>query len=1127
MKRTCIFILLFLFCSSVTFSQSWEELNENVTKYYNEGKYEIAIEYGEKAVIQAEKEFGKNHPNYATSLNNLFLLYKAMGQYEKAEPLFLKALAIRKEILGENHPDYATSLNNLAALYEAMGQYEKSEPLILKASEIYKEVLGENHPYYATSLNNLAELYRAMGQYEKAEPLFLKASETYKEVLGEKHSSYATSLNNLAGLYGLMGQYEKSESLYLKTIEIDKEVLGESHPNYATDLNNLAGLYEAMGRYEKAKTLYLKASEIDKEVLGENHPSYATDLNNLAGLYSIMGQYEKAESLFLKASEIIKEVLSENHPYYAASLNNLAELYRSMGQYEKVEPLILKALAIRKEVLGENHPYYANSLNNLAELYRSMGQYEKAEPLILKALAIVKEVLGENHPSYATSLNNLALLYDAMGQYEKAEPLFLKASEIYKEVIGEEHPNYASTLNNIALLYRAMGQYEKAESLLLKVIEIDKEAFSEKHPSYANSLNNLAGLYSIIGQYEKAEPLFLKALAIRKEVLGENHPSYANSLNNLALLYDAMGQYEKAEPLFIATNKNYINQLNTYFTFLSELEKMEFLKTIDYNFEVFNSYVLNRCLKNPIITTDMLNLRLATKSVILSSINRIQETVKKSGDPELYELSEKLVGIKKKFYNAYLLSIEEREKRGILLDELEEQANELEKELSRKSEIFSKEIEERKINWNDIKNKLSQNEAVIEFIDFDYYDKRWTDTTFYCALVLRSDYEYPQLVKLCDQYELNEILSIPSENIGSYVRLTNRRNKLYQLVWQPIEHYLSGVSEIYISPSGILNKVSFAALGPGYNELLIDKYRIHYIMNTRSLALRNGEESKIKEGMTAAVFGGAMYDLDSAVMVQTAIKYISGEERWSPSPIIPDSLRIMYEDSTLYSEWKWEYREGTLILAEKVKELFESKGLEVTLYKGSEASEDAFKSLDFKSSPEILHISTHGYFFPKPKTEHRSGNFQKIGPDTVIVFKKSENPLMRSGLIMSGANRVWTGSSPIEGIEDGILTAYEVSNMDLMNTELVVLSACETGLGDVEGSEGVYGLQRSFKIAGTKTLIMSLWKVPDKQTVELMEKFYTGWLSGMSKKEAFRNAQEEMREEYNDPYYWAAFVMVE
>ena len=386
---------------------------EGLVRFYaGQGIYQQAEQWSEISLQTCRSRLGEQHPDVATSLNNLAESYHLQGKYEEAEPLYVQALEMRKQLLGEQHPKVAMSLNSLALLYYSQGKYEEAESLYVKALEMRKQLLGEQHPKVAISLNNLALLYFSQGKYEEAEPLYRQALEMYKykQLLGERHPEIATSLGNLAGLYFLQGKYEEAEPLYIQALEMEKQLLGERHPNVAASLGNLAGLYRSQGKYEEAEPLYIQALDMEKQLLGERHPNVAASLNNLAELYRSQGKYEEAEPLYRQALDMVKQLLGERHPNTATSLGNLAGLYRSQGKYEEAEPLYIQALEMKKQLLGEQHPDIATSLNNLAGLYRSQGKYEEAELLYRQALEIAENVLGENHPTTNTIRENLNYL---------------------------------------------------------------------------------------------------------------------------------------------------------------------------------------------------------------------------------------------------------------------------------------------------------------------------------------------------------------------------------------------------------------------------------------------------------------------------------------------------------------------------------------------------------------------------------------------------------------------------------------------------------------------------------------------------------------------------------------------
>ncbi len=418
----------------------------------DENAEEIALHYEKAGVEMEAAEY------YNKSGNWLRKRY----DFDKSHVYLNKALQIREKVLGAEHPDTATSLNNLATLYDEQGKYEQAEPLHLRALEIYEKILGAEHPDTATSLNDLAGLYESQGKYEQSEALYLRALEIWEKVLGAEHPDTAESLNDLAVLYLSQGKYEQAEPLHLRALEIWEKVLGAEHPLTATSLNNLAVLYESQGKYEQAEPLCLRALEIWEKVLGAEHPDTASSLNNLADLYYHQGKYEQAEPLYLRALEIREKVLGPEHPLTATSLNNLAYLYGSQGKYEQAEALFQRALEIREKVLGAEHPDTASSLNNLAVLYKSQGKYEQAEPMNLRALEIREKVLGAEHPNTARVMFHLGNLYKVTGRLSQAEPLLLRALDIFLKTNGIKHQWTIEAITGLVDLYYKLNEPARA-----------------------------------------------------------------------------------------------------------------------------------------------------------------------------------------------------------------------------------------------------------------------------------------------------------------------------------------------------------------------------------------------------------------------------------------------------------------------------------------------------------------------------------------------------------------------------------------------------------------------------------------------------------------------------------------
>jgi CHAT domain-containing protein len=435
-------------------------------------------------------------------------------------------------------------------------------------------------------------------------------------------------------------------------------------------------------------------------------------------------------------------------------------------------------------------------------------------------------------------------------------------------------------------------------------------------------------------------------------------------------------------------------------------------------------------------------------------------------------------------------------------------------------------LEENEMTWLDIRNRLKPDEAAVEFSEFRYEKEgKISDSSLYFALVLRKKDTVPNLVALGDEKTLIRLCPPAGNpkaidkaysfqgNVSVSEKSDDERNTLYDFIWKPIDRLLTGIKTVYYAPSGLLNRVSFAAIPVNGRTFLVDRYSLVQLSSTRLLVLPQ-EPQRLKD---AIVYGGIFYDADTALLRDKGQKYHQKEA----------GLLAYNRSWTGNSRAGFKFLPGTKKESELIGTRLNQKGIATTILSGMDAMEESFASLSGPLSPSLIHLSTHGFYFPDTlANENRKNITYTSGGD--IQFRYSGDPLLRSGLLMTGANLTWKGLPGPDGMEDGILTAREVSNMNLMNTQLVVLSACQTGLGDVNGSEGVEGLQRGFKMAGAKYILMSLWKVPDNETTGFMVAFYDSWLSGKNFRDAFHVAQVAMKTKYpGEPFKWAGFVLVE
>ena len=1077
------------------------------------------------------KESGNEAQQQINQLDSLVASLYQRGQYEEAIEYATMSANFYCQTKGEQHPHFAASLNNLALLYQSMGNYAAAEPLLNQAMEICRAALGEQHPHFATSLNNLAMLYKLRGDYPAAEPLFKQAMDMRRVVLGEQHPDFAQSLSNLALLYDSMGNYAAAEPLFKQALKIYRAALGEQHPGFATSLHNLAALYKSMGNYAAAEPLYKQAMEIRRIVIGEQHPHFAHSLNNLAMLYQSMGDYTAAEPLLKQAMAICRAVLGKQHPDFAASLNNLALLYQSMGNYAAAEPLLKQSMEICRAVLGEQHPDFATSLNSLAALYYSMGNYAAVEPLFEQALEIHRAGLGEQHPHFAQDLNNLAMLYLSVGDYTAAEPFFKQALEIHRAVLGEQHPHFAQSLNNLAALYRSMGDCAAAEPLYRQAMEIRRVVLGERHPDFAQSLNNLAALYDSMGDYAAAEPLFKQAMEIRRVVLGEQHPDFATNLNNLAGLFAATNREADARKMMeqaLVIDDRMIGQM---FSISSESQRASYLKTIRYHLDMFLSLVTQSFSSSPEAARSGLSLILRRKAIEAEAMATQRDVVLGGKYPEIAPRLREIATIRAQIAQKTFAG---PGKEGLqahkqLLAEWNARKERLEAEVARQVPEMNLEQKLRSIDHQVVAMKMPAGATLVEFVRFDVCDFKavsargesiWKPAQYLAFTMSAGEPEGVEMIDLGEAEPIDQMIAtfreiitgeqedrnrVPGKSPSSARRATGEDVgiQLRETIFTPLLKAIGNRKRLLISPDGDLTRLPFEVLPTDDGRRLIDEYRISYLGAGRDVV--RFEFTSNRQPARSLVAADPDFDLGAKAMPAATVASAGRRSRDFKSKAI------------VFSRLP-----GTRLEGENIAAM-----LDAELWLDSRVLDACLKT---SQSPCILHLATHGFFLEDQK---RDPNEERIGLGAMsfgdsgmerLVGSRFENPLLRSALALAGVNTWLENGELMEEAEDGLLTAEDVTGLDLLDTELVVLSACETGLGEVRVGEGVFGLRRAFVLAGAKTLVMSLWKVPDEQTRELMEDFYHRILSGQPRADALREAQLALRAKHPEPLYWGAFI---
>ncbi|HRG80486.1 MAG TPA: CHAT domain-containing protein, partial [Cyclobacteriaceae bacterium] len=640
------------------------------------------------------------------------------------------------------------------------------------------------------------------------------------------------------------------------------------------------------------------------------------------------------------------------------------------------------------------------------------------------------------------------------------------------------NPQYAEILKSVATVKISERKYSEAFSVLTQAEAIWRAKTGTKTNINAAAIYTLSGdVYYQLKNYKQAEVFYTSARDIYEKYFSRTHPEYVKILSKQAKVYYMEKDFKKAKKNIEEALNNYEVFIKQYFPALSEREKAKYWNTIKGDFEFYNTLAFSQLEDFKDLSGKVYDYQLLTKALLLSSSIKIRERILNSTDENL-KTSYSLWIEKKEFLtNALSMSTQQLTENGIDPNTLNEEVEKLEKEISQKSELFGQSFDNKKIKYQDVQKSINKNEVAVEIIRYRYFNHSFTDSVIYAALYIKNDNARPKVVVMPEGHRMETRFFRYYRNsiIG---KIPDQYS--YGVFWEPLQKAIGTAATIYLSADGVYNQINLEAIPTPDGRYLIDNANVIMVSNTKDLYLRKVKSKTVASSKTATMFGNPTF-----YMTASTNRNI---------PQLP----------------------GTEKEVEELQELLKQKGWVTDEYIEKSASEDQVKVL---ASPKIFHIATHGFYTPA------------VNPDELESLTESEatvteNPLLKTGLLLTGAGDVLNKTKYNYNMESGILTAYEAMSLNLDQTDLVVLSACETGLGEISNGEGVYGLQRAFLVAGAKVLIMSMFKVDDEATQKLILNFYRKWLNTNNLRQSFIDAKKELRVEYPEPIYWGAFMMI-
>ena len=999
------------------------------------------------------------------SLDEEFSALVAAERYTEAADVVRQTLALRSEIYGRRHIEVATDLNTLANVLVRDHQYEQARPVFEEALEIRRATHAPDVDV-ASTLLGFGMVLRSLGEYDLARTHLQESLDIARPNGG--HPLLDEILVQLRMTHAHLQDFDKQREVQLELLAYRRATLGPRHSGVGQATYRLGTILKEMGELGEAEALLTESLEIAREVHGSRHRNVAAVLRYLAGILEIVGRLDEARELHAEALSIRRQEREKYPLRVAESLTDLGFVLMTEGDYSGARALYEEALDIQREVGNKAH--IARSLQKLAELLRAQGDLGRARELYEESLALARAHYSPRHLVVAAYSGNLGLLLHAQGDFDAARVLFEENLSIVREFHDPRHARVANGLNNLARVHRAQGNYHEADALYTESLEITTEVHGIYHSQAFITVNNLAVLRWAMGEAETAIAMQRENLDAIRQAYGTGYPLEITVLQHLADFHRGDPEAERAY------REQALEIVEGRLTLLDGLSEREALLYVADTRGALDHWLL--AFERPADAEAAWEHVLRFKGAVAARARsaRALATV----EPEIAELADALDTVRQTLAE---VAFRPRADQKTELDRLSEKRERLERELLSRSAHYGEAAGARGMTPAELCQALPSDGALIDLLRYGEHSPK------YAAFVqLSGDCEVLR-IDLGSAAELDaaalqwqEVLRQPH---GMADRLDRRGRAVASLLLEPLSAVAGDRRHWLVVPDGPLATLPLAALPTGEGYLLED-HLVSYL--DRAGDVLQPPRSGVATG--AVVVGAVDYDAarrDGEEAASFLAPCNGGDFAALPGTGI--------EMDWIAKRWRRARHPGR-----------------PTLLTGAGATESVVAGeLEGKA---LAHVATHGFF---ATGECRSAVENRAGYD----------PMLLSGLVLAGANRLADSASP----GDGILTAAEVATCDLSATDLVVLSACETGLGEIESGQGVLGLRRAFAIAGARTLVMSLWAISDAETADLMGGMYRRHLHRrpLPAAEALREAQLEMlreqRESGNEsPYAWAGFI---
>lgn len=847
----------------------------------------------------------------------------------------------------------------------------------------------------------------------------------------------------------------------------------------------MGALKAGLGEWEKAKQHYQDALQIATEANEDFAQSKV--MVDLLALYRTVGD-------IIGYNQYLKALDSLYHVSNSAKLKTVYHLYWSneylaRKEFAMVETQLLKCWDVMQDLpFSDREQAKLNYYSSMMNLKQQQRQYKDAIRAAKHYIEQTKILNGRNSDQQYQAYSKLCTLYaldnDSTRAFACLDSLERGVGHSYqdKEVI-------ANFYNVKGCCYADFKKFDKAIACFDKAYNTLYDKRTEDSPSKFASLLNKSEAYFMLKRYDDAYATFSEYVETSRNKYGETSGTYSQALFTLANIEGARGNINEADSLFRMSMNSLLVNMKQLWRYSTPSQREQFWMETLNNLSGMAAFAVKCGNFDSELTETCYNALLFSKSLLLETEKSVVDIIRKEGTEDDIANYRNLLAVN----NRLLVLRNNYEYNKLEIDSLTIQQRELEQQLSHKCQSYNEYETYLDINYEKVRNSLADHEVVVDFSDYQTEDS----VRQYAAYIYDKDKSHPLLVKCFDQQQLDSLLDgMQNFTLYNYEQLQDRASKL---IWNPIEVSIAKGSTVYYIPSGVMHGIALEALPLSDGTTLGQHYDFVRLTSAREIV--NAHHSS-KINRTATLYGGLQYSLDPQKMEEESKAYEKSD--------LAGLVRSEYGVSGFKD------LRNTKDEVKKIEKTLVDNGFSVKAYLGSKGNAESFVALDGKS-PSIVHIATHGFYYTPDEAKDK--DFLRGYTDAMSL----------SGLVFAGGNAAWLGKKNVDGVLGGVLTAKDIANLDFKGTDLLVLSACKTGQGKVT-AEGVFGLQRAFKKAGVGTIIMSLWNVDDKVTSEFMVAFYeqlTDKANNWNKHKAFEQTKEIIRKKHPDPYYWAAFVMLD